>query len=299
VWGYSFSGGFDEMNFPTVGVVGGGIMGSGLATDLSSHGYNVIVIEASKDRFKATRELIESDLKLLRFSNAEARDTDEQAFFQRIALEDDYSALKRASFVIENVTENVELKRSVYGELRRACKPGTYFGVNTSCVSITQVGSWMAEPSHVIGMHFMNPVPMKKLVETIRGHHTSDKTVDAACSLVQSLGKVAVVVKDYPGFVTNRVLMLTINEAIFVVQDDVASPSDVDKIFRLGFGHKMGPLATGDLIGLDTILFSLQVLYDSYNDPKFRPAPLLRRMVAAGLIGRKSGEGFFKYRDLS
>jgi 3-hydroxybutyryl-CoA dehydrogenase len=169
------------------------------------------------------------------------------------------------------------------------------FAANTSAISITRIGSFTGRPDRVLGMHFMNPVPLKPVVEVVRGHHTSQTTLDTAHRLLDQMGKEGIVVEDYPGFVSNRVLMLTINEAIWLVQDRVARAEDVDRIFRTCFGHKMGPLETGDLIGLDTILDTLEVLYESFNDPKFRPCPLLRKMVDAGLHGRKSGSGFYPY----
>jgi 3-hydroxybutyryl-CoA dehydrogenase len=180
--------------------------------------------------------------------------------------------------------------------LDRVCPPRAVFAANTSCISITRIGGWTGRADRVLGMHFMNPVPLKPVVETVRGHHTSQETLDTAAALLAGMGKEAIVVNDFPGFVSNRVLMLTINEAAWEVQDGVASPEDIDRIFVTCFGHKMGPLATGDLIGLDTIVLSLEVLLDSYGDPKFRPCPLLRKMVDAGLHGRKTERGFFDYR---
>jgi 3-hydroxybutyryl-CoA dehydrogenase len=169
------------------------------------------------------------------------------------------------------------------------------FAANTSAISITRIASVTDRPDRVVGTHFMNPVPLMPVVEVIRGYHTSEATLETTRALLAAMGKQAIVVKDWPGFVSNRVLMLTLNEAIWLVQDGVARAEDVDAIFRGCFGHKMGPLATADLIGLDTILDSLEVLYDSYKDPKFRPCPLLAQMVAAGIRGRKSGAGFFTY----
>jgi len=169
------------------------------------------------------------------------------------------------------------------------------FAANTSAYSITRIGSLTQRPDRVLGMHFMNPVPLKPTVEVIRAFHTSQATVDTALALLKGMGKEGIVVNDMPGFVSNRVLMLTINEAVWLVQDQVATPEDVDRIFVTCFGHKMGPLETADLIGLDTILFSIEVLYESFNDSKYRPCPLLRKMVDAGLHGRKSGQGFYSY----
>jgi 3-hydroxybutyryl-CoA dehydrogenase len=198
-------------------------------------------------------------------------------------------------FVVENVVEKWDVKRQLYPQLDAICPPACIFAANTSAISITKLGGATRRPDRVLGMHFMNPVPMKTTVEVIRGHHTSAETLARGKAFLAQMGKEGIVVNDLPGFVSNRVLMLTVNEAIFVVQDQVASPADVDKIFKQCFGHKMGPLETGDLIGLDTILYSLDELYAAYRDPKFRPCPLLQKMVDAGLHGRKSGKGFYTY----
>ncbi len=207
----------------------------------------------------------------------------------------DYAQLAAADFVVENVVEKWPIKHDVYQLLDRHCRPECVFAANTSAISITKIGGATGRPDRVVGMHFMNPVPLKPMVEVIRGFHTSEATLARAFEFLTLLDKEGIVVNDMPGFVSNRVLMLTINEAIFLVQDQVAAYDDVDRIFKGCFGHKMGPLETGDLIGLDTILFSLEVLYESYNDDKFRPCPLLRKMVDAGLHGRKSGRGFYTY----
>jgi 3-hydroxybutyryl-CoA dehydrogenase len=214
---------------------------------------------------------------------------------QRIKLSTDYSDFQEVDLVIENITEDYEVKKDLYLELKKVCREDVIYGVNTSCISITKIGALMPNPENVIGMHFMNPVPLSKLVEVVRGFHTTDETVEKTKSFIKNLNKTCVVVNDMPGFVTNRVLMLTIHECIWLVHDQVAEPIKIDIIFKLGFGHKMGPLATADLIGLDTILNSLSVLYENFNDSKYRPCPLLRKMVHAGLLGRKSGKGFFDY----
>jgi 3-hydroxybutyryl-CoA dehydrogenase len=215
----------------------------------------------------------------------------------RIRFTTTYDDLAAVDFVIENVTENWDVKTPVYRRMDAVCPSPCVFAANTSAISITKLASLTGRPDRVIGMHFMNPVPMKRMVEVIRGHHTSSSTIHTAKALLRTLNKDCIVVEDMPGFVSNRVLMLTVNEAMYVVQDRVASAEDVDTIFRSCFGHKMGPLETADLIGLDTVLYSLDVLYDSYKDGKFRPCPLLTKMVAAGLHGRKTGRGFYNYSD--
>ncbi|WP_068774974.1 3-hydroxyacyl-CoA dehydrogenase family protein [Paenibacillus sp. FJAT-26967] len=279
----------------TVGVVGAGVMGSDVALDLACYGYEVVLKDINEDVLHRAKEKISTDFRLLKLVKPKAKQLTVEDVLSRITFTTAYDDFRRVQFVIENVTEEWELKKAVFTELSKVCGLHTIYAVNTSCISITKVGSLMPRPENVIGMHFMNPVPMKELVEVIRGEHTSDETVATGEQFLKSFDKVPVVVRDFPGFVTNRVLMLTINECVWTVQDGVAEPKDVDKIFRLGFGHKMGPLATCDLIGLDTILNSLLVLQDSYKDPKFRPCPLLVKMVDAGYLGKKSGKGFFDY----
>jgi len=199
--------------------------------------------------------------------------------------------------VIENVTEKWEVKKKVHEQIDAVRRPDCVVAANTSAIPITKIASVTRDASRVVGMHFMNPVPLSSTVEVIRGYHTSDDTLARAKTLLASMNKEGIVVRDMPGFVSNRVLMLMINEAIWLVQDRVAPPEDVDKLFKSCFGHKMGPLETADLIGLDTILYSIEILYDSFNDSKYRPSPLLKEMVAAGLYGRKSGRGFYAYDD--
>ena len=193
------------------------------------------------------------------------------------------------------MTEDWEIKKEVYEAIDRICPPRCVFAVNTSCISITKVGAVTRRPSQVIGMHFMNPVPLKATVEVIRGFHTSEETIATARSFLAGMGKQAIVVNDFPGFVSNRVLMPMVNEAAMLVQDGVAPAEDIDRLFKQCFGHKMGPLETADLIGLDTILKSIVVLHESFGDSKYRPCPLLVKMVDAGLLGRKSGRGFYTY----
>lgn len=280
----------------TIGVVGAGVMGTGVAQNLAQRGMQVQLIDtAGAILAKATAQIEQT----LRFAGmmgeGDADAEDSEVVMARIQPSTDLATLAEVDFVVENTTEKWDIKAAVYPQLDAICRPEVVFAVNTSAISITRVGGVTQRPQQVVGMHFMNPVPLKPMVEVIRGHHTSDETIATAQQFLLQMGKEGVVVEDYPGFVSNRVLMLTVNEAIFLVQDGVSNAEDVDRIFVGCFGHKMGPLATADLIGLDTILYSLDVLYESYNDPKFRPAPLLKKMVAAGLHGRKSGEGFFKY----
>jgi 3-hydroxybutyryl-CoA dehydrogenase len=277
-------------------VVGAGTMGADLAFDLASHGHTVVLKDIEERALDRARKRMAQVLRLAIFSDRKRYGSVKlDQITSHITFTTRYEGCEGVVFVVENIVEDLEAKRLVYTELGRMCAPETVYGVNTSCISITRIGSFLPRPDRAIGMHFLNPVPLKKLVEVILGHHTSKETLAKAQELLGSLGKEGVVVQDSPGFVTNRILMLTINEAAFVLQDRIAEPEQVDRIFTEGFGHKMGPLATADLIGLDTILQSVQVLHDSFQDPKFRPCPLLVRMVDAGLLGRKSGKGFFDY----
>jgi 3-hydroxybutyryl-CoA dehydrogenase len=216
---------------------------------------------------------------------------------ENISFTTEYQGLSEAEVIIENVPEILEIKRDVYKRVNEICSEKCIFLVNTSCISITKVASFVKSPERVIGVHFMNPVPLKTTVEAIKGYHTSEMTIDATKAFLLSMGKEAILVNDYPGFVSNRLSHLLMNEAAYVVQDQVAEPKDVDDIFKKCFGHKMGPLETADLIGLDTVVNSLEVLYQSYQDPKFKCCPLLRKMVDAGLYGKKTGQGFYSYDE--
>jgi 3-hydroxybutyryl-CoA dehydrogenase len=283
------------MDFTTVGVVGAGVMGVGVAQNLAQTGHDVVMVDVSDAVLDNARAELRTNLRAFAMFNRGVT-VDIPAVLEKITLTTDYQRLAGVDFVVENVTEDWGTKQEVYRKLDEVCRPDVVFAVNTSAISITRVGSVTGRPERVVGMHFMNPVPMKPMVEMIRGHHTTQETIDTATAFLAGMGKERVVVEDMPGFVSNRVLMLTINEACFLVQDGVADAPSVDRIFRSCFDHRMGPLETADLIGLDTILRSVEVLYESYNDDKYRPAPLLKKMVAAGLLGRKSGQGFHSYR---
>jgi 3-hydroxybutyryl-CoA dehydrogenase len=283
------------MSRGAVGVVGAGVMGAGVAQVLAETGHAVTLVDVSPAQLEQCQREIRRSLRFRRLLGRSGAAPEGDDALERIAPTTDYERLGAVAFVIENVTEDVAVKREVYGRLDAICPPDTLFAANTSAISITRIGSWTRRPASVVGIHFMNPVPLKPMVEVIRGHHTSDATLARTQELLAAMGKQWVVVNDAPGFVSNRVLMLTINEAIFLLHEHVASADDVDRIFKGCFEHKMGPLETADLIGLDTILRSLEVLYESYCDGKYRPCPLLKKMVDAGLHGRKTGRGFYDY----
>lgn len=284
------------MNVSTVGVIGAGTIGRGVAQSFAQSGFDVVLIDVSAAQLDSAMAEIGDNLRTQSLFLGRKGRFDRNEVLGRITASTDQALMGKADFVVENVTEDWSVKEAVYRGLDEVCRPGVVFAVNTSAIPITRVASVTGRPDDVLGMHFMNPVPLMKMVEVIRGHLTSQRTVDHAMELLSRLGKEGVVVNDMPGFVTNRVLMLTINEAAFCVQDQVASAEEVDRIFKGCFGHRMGPLETGDLIGLDTILNSITVLYENFRDSKYRPAPLLQKMVDAGLLGRKSGRGFYDYR---
>jgi 3-hydroxybutyryl-CoA dehydrogenase len=283
------------MELKTIGVVGAGIMGSGVAQNLAQTGHNVILTDISKKQLESSKQEILKNIRLqMLFNNHKQRKNPDQ-MMGLINFTNDPHKLQDAQYIIENVTEKWSIKKKVYQEIDAICSKEVVFASNTSAISITRIGSATLRPSKVVGVHFMNPVPLKNTVEMIKGELTSDDTIEITKNLLTAMGKKFILVKDSPGFVSNRVLMLTINEAIFLVQDQVADAHDIDHIFKSCIGHKMGPLETGDMIGLDTVLFSLNVLYESFEDPKYQPCPLLKKMVDAGLLGRKSKQGFYQY----
>lgn len=284
-----------QMGFGLVGVVGAGVMGAGVAECLAETGHRVALIDVSEAQLDNARQSIRSSLRMSTLLKRRTATDTVDAVIGRISFDRTYGLLGEAQFVIENVVEQWAVKESVYRQLDTVCPHKCIFAANTSGISITRIGAITRRPEQVIGMHFMNPAPMKPMVEMIRGYHTSDSTLTTAQKLLADLGKEWIVVNDMPGFASNRVLMLMINEAIWLVQDQITSSEQVDLLFKKCFGHPMGPLETGDLIGLDTILDSLEVLYESYRDAKYRPCPLLTKMVHAGLRGRKSGHGFYDY----
>ncbi len=288
------------MELRVVGVVGAGVMGIGLGQNLAQTGHQVVLLDVSEAQLGRAKDEIRKNLRFHgMFQKGAGQKVDKPVstdeVLGRIKFTTTYDDFSETDFVVENATEKWDIKKGIYPQLDAVCPERTVFAANTSCISITKIGGTTNRPAKVLGMHFMNPVPLKPMVEVIRGHHTTDETIATARQFLSQMGKDCVVVNDYPGFVTNRVLMLTINEAVYLVHDGVATAEQVDHLFKTCFGHKMGPLETGDLIGLDTILYSIEVLHESYSDSKYRPCPLLRKMVDAGLHGRKNGKGFYDY----
>jgi 3-hydroxybutyryl-CoA dehydrogenase len=281
------------VKFPRVGVVGAGVIGSGVAQLFAQTGHHVTLVDIREEQLDAARRNIGKNLKLFGLLQKERLVPSE--VLARLATTRDMQALSDADFVIENVTEDWELKRRVHQEIEAAVGAETPIAANTSAIPITRIASAGRRPQRVVGMHFMNPPPLMPMVEIIRGAHTTDETIAAATALAEQAGRQSIVVNDSPGFVTNRVMMLMVNEAMFLVHEGVASVQDVDRLFKTCFGHKMGPLETADLIGLDTVLRSLDVICGELSDDKYRPCPLLKRMVYAGTLGRKTGRGFHDY----
>ncbi len=279
----------------TIGVIGAGLMGRGVAQNLAQKGYSTTLVDVSPDILECAYNEIYNNIRFQALYKSKDQLESISSVLSRISFTTDYLLLNNVDFVIENVTENWDVKREIYLKLNGICSENCIFFANTSCISITKIGSMVKKPSRVIGTHFMNPVDMMNTVEIILGFHTSADTIEKTKRLLEKMDKGYIIVNDYPGFVSNRISHLFINEAVFVVQDQVASPQDVDEIFKKCYGHKMGPLETADLIGLDTVVNSLDVLFGSYNDTKFRCCPLLRKMVHAGQLGRKSGQGFYSY----
>jgi 3-hydroxybutyryl-CoA dehydrogenase len=277
-----------------VAVIGAGQMGNGIAHVFAQSGFPVTMIDVTDDALKRGRDTIASNLdRQIKKGTLAAADKD--AILGRISLARGLAEVAGSWLVIEAATENRDLKFGIFSELETLADKGTILATNTSSISISEIASQTDRPELVIGMHFMNPVPVMQLIEVIRGLATSDDTTKRILETSKKLGKTPVEVQDYPGFVANRILMPMINEAVFCLMEGVGSAESIDTVMKLGMNHPMGPLALADLIGLDTCLAILEVMHDGLGDPKYRPCPLLRKYVAAGWLGRKSKRGFYVY----
>jgi 3-hydroxybutyryl-CoA dehydrogenase len=278
----------------TVGVVGAGTMGNGIAQVFAQAGYRVRLIDVAPEMIVRARTSIEKSLaKFVDKGVLPAADRD--AALGRLTTGTAIEQLADADYVVEAIVENAAAKRDLFARLDALTEPHTILASNTSSISITVLGAATRRPDKVLGMHFMNPVPLMTLVELIRGQETSDESMLVASGLCRALGKTGIEAADYPGFIANRILMPMLNEAFFAVMEGVGTPDAIDAVMKGGLNHPMGPLTLADFIGLDVCLAILDVLHEGFGDPKYRPCPLLRRMVAAGHLGRKSGRGFYVY----
>ncbi len=282
------------MEIKKIGVVGAGTMGHGIALVSAQTGYEVVMRDIKQEfvdnGMKGIEKFVNRSVEKGKMSEEEKEEV-----LSLITGTVDMADLKDCDLVIEAVIEDVNIKEKVFSELDELCGPDTILASNTSTIPITKMASFTDRPDKFIGMHFMNPVPLMKLVEVIRGLRTSDETTDMIVKLSEEMGKIPVEVNDSPGFVSNRVLIPMINEAVYCLQNGVAEAENIDQVMKLGMNHPMGPLALGDLIGLDTVLHIMEVLYNEFNDSKYRPCPLLKTMVRAGYLGKKTGKGFYDY----
>ena len=281
----------------TIAVIGAGTMGNGIAHTFAQNGFTVKLIDVSEKALDKGMDTIASNLDRMLAKGTISQEDVAKTITNIIAYTDIKDGVVGADLVIEAATENVDLKLAIFKQLNESCSHNTILATNTSSISITLIGAVVAHPERVIGMHFMNPVPIMQLVEVIRGYNTSDEVTQIIMQLSEKLGKVPVEVNDYPGFVANRILMPMINEAIETLYNKVAGVHEIDTVMKLGMAHPMGPLQLADFIGLDVCLSILNVMHDGFKNPKYAPCPLLINMVRAGKLGIKSGEGFYNYAE--
>ena len=275
-----------------IGVIGAGVMGKGVAQRFAQYSHEVFLYDNASEVLDTARSDIHKNIKIASMFN---KAIDAEGVVSNIKIISGYDELENMDFIIENVNEDIKTKESVFRNLEKVCKEKCIYMVNTSCIPITLIGSYTNRADKVIGVHFMNPVPMKNFAEVIKGWKTSEETVRNIRNFLKDVGIDIEVVNDSAGFVSNRLSHLFMNEAAALVYEGVATAEQIDNIFKNAFGHKMGPLETADLIGVDTVLDSLKVLYEHYEDPKYRACPLLKQMVYAGFTGRKAGKGFYNY----